>query len=238
MDQTQGHRNKIYRHILQQIHKKLPGALLDVGAGCGYFLAAARTKGWEIKGIEPSIESIEHAKKELGITLFNGTLKTYSNSNGLFDVVTFVNVLEHSSEPWNEIKKAAELLRTNGIIFIRFPNSSLHALILKMASSIKLQDKINRFLVFHEFPLTKPFVTTLLSDSGFSNISLTVSPLTSGDPNRLSGIPIIIQLLKTVVYYLTLAIQILSRNKWLLGPSLEVIAIKDAEEKSTGTNKH
>ncbi|PIU84515.1 MAG: hypothetical protein COS67_12855 [Deltaproteobacteria bacterium CG06_land_8_20_14_3_00_44_19] len=109
-DQMGGKRDRLFGKILNLIEKRKDvGRLLDIGAGCGFFLAAAQKRGWKVKGIEPSIKSVEVARNQNGLDVFNGTLQEY-DENGEFNVITFINVLDHSIEPWKEVSRA-NLLR-------------------------------------------------------------------------------------------------------------------------------
>ena len=126
-DQTGGNRNTLFDHALDLIEtKKRIGKLLDVGTGCGFFLIAAWERGWQVKGVEPSIQSVELAQEEYGLDVFNGTLRDY-NDDSPFDVITFNNVLEHSVLPWQEIALANKLLQPGGLVYLRFPNGVLHS---------------------------------------------------------------------------------------------------------------
>ena len=50
-EQLEGHRFRLYDHILDLIGDfRRGGTLLDVGAGCGFFLVAAQKRGWGISG--------------------------------------------------------------------------------------------------------------------------------------------------------------------------------------------
>src|SRR5690606_19299048 len=70
---------------------KSKGNLLDIGAGTGDFLAFAKTKKWEVLGIEPSSKAKALARKK-GIPFVENTRDLSDNS---FDVVTMWHVLEH-----------------------------------------------------------------------------------------------------------------------------------------------
>lgn len=153
-DQAEGSRSKLFDHILDLIgERKKIGKLLDVGTGCGFFLVVAQKRGWEVKGIEPSVQSVEVAKRKYGLDVFKGILMGY-NRNNQFDVVTFINVLDHSAEPWKEVDRAKNLLKPGGLIYIRFPNGSLHTRIYRLAFKFRLANLAHRFLVFHQFSFT------------------------------------------------------------------------------------
>jgi SAM-dependent methyltransferase len=163
-------RNRLFGKILDLIEKRMgAGRLLDIGAGCGVFLAVAQKRGWKVKGIEPSSQSAEVAQRQYGLDIYNGTLQEY-DENGEFDVITFVNVLDHSVEPWKEVSKAKLLLKSNGVLFLRFPNGLFHSYLFKVSKKFNIERIIARFLVFHEYCFTPGFIKRLLSDHDFKDV--------------------------------------------------------------------
>jgi 2-polyprenyl-3-methyl-5-hydroxy-6-metoxy-1,4-benzoquinol methylase len=224
-DQVEGGRNNLFNQILDLIEeRKKIGKLLDVGTGCGFFLIAAQKRGWEVKGIEPSVQSVEVARKK-GLDVFNGTLREFYGS-GQLDVITFINVLDHSAEPWKEIDRARNLLKSGGLIYIRFPNGFLHTRIYRLALKYGLANEIQKFLVFHQFSFTPRFIRRLLSDWGFSGITTLNSPPSESDPNRLLYRPTLAQFTKRSLHLMAKAVEVISGRKILLGTSLEVMAVK------------
>jgi 2-polyprenyl-3-methyl-5-hydroxy-6-metoxy-1,4-benzoquinol methylase len=155
-DQMSGDRDRLFGRTLDLIEKKKDtGRLLDIGAGCGFFPAAAQKRGWKVKGIEPSIQSAEVAQRQYGLDIYNGALQEY-DENDDFDVITFVNVLDHSAEPWKEIRKVYSLLKPGGIVYFRFPNGLFHSFLFKVSQKLNIERIIARFLIFHEYCFT-PF---------------------------------------------------------------------------------
>jgi 2-polyprenyl-3-methyl-5-hydroxy-6-metoxy-1,4-benzoquinol methylase len=225
-DQTDRKRDKLFDYILDSIEeKKNIGRLLDVGTGCGFFLLAAGKRGWSVKGIEPSTGSTQFACEQNNLDVFNGTLQEYPE-NDRFDVITFINVLDHSAEPWKEIEKATALLKPGGILYLRFPNGFLHTSLYQLASKLELDDRIRKFLVFHQFSFTPKFIYKLLADSEFSEITILNSPHSEGDPHNLFLSPTFAQYVKRFLYLMAKAIKNLTQGKVLLGTSLEVLATK------------
>ncbi len=226
-DQTDKKRDKLYDHILNSIEEnKGTGSLLDVGTGCGFFLGAAKKRGWSVKGIEPSKQSAEVACRQNNLDVFCGTLQDY-HGDDQFDVITFINVLDHSAEPWKEIELANNLLKPDGILYLRFPNGFLHTHLFQLASKFGLTYRIQKFLVFHQFSFTPKFIKRLLSDAGYSDIIILNSPPSEGDPHNLFPAPALAQYVKRAIYWTARAIQILTSGRVLLGTSLEVMAIKN-----------
>lgn len=222
-DQVGGKRDGLFGRILDLIGKKRgSGRLLDIGTGCGFFLVAAQKRGWKVKGIEPSIQSVEVAQRQCGLDIYNGTLQEY-DENDKFDVVTFINVLDHSAEPWEEVKRAVNLLKPGGIVYFRFPNGLLHTWIYRLASKFGLADLSRRFLVFHEFSFTPAFVRKLLSDHGFGDIEVYNAILSGG--SLISSFPVF-SFVTRVIEAVEKLTDLISGGRVLWGPSLEVIARK------------
>lgn len=92
--------------------------LLDIGAGTGDFLVAAKNRGWTVSGIEPNEEARKRAH-EKSIQLVEN-FQTLPNQK--FDVITMWHVLEHIPNLSETIQKLHELLNPNGVLIIAVPN--------------------------------------------------------------------------------------------------------------------
>jgi len=101
------------------------GALLDVGCGTGYFLAAARRAGYRVSGLDLSRPQLELARRLFGLTdLYPTTLAEYARSRaaGSLDVVTAFQVMEHVADPVAFIRDARALLVPGGYLAVGVPN--------------------------------------------------------------------------------------------------------------------
>lgn len=94
------------------------GKLLDIGAGTGDFLVAAKKDGWDATGIEPSVKAKSIAINK-GVN-FADNLSDLENNT--FDVITMWHVLEHVPNLDEYISELKRLLKTNGTIIIAVPN--------------------------------------------------------------------------------------------------------------------
>jgi len=228
-DQLEGQRIKLYDHILELIAKdRGAGRLLDVGTGCGFFLVSAKMKGWEVKGIEPSVQSTEVARLQNNLDVFPGTLQEYYEK-GQFDAITFINVLDHSVMPWREIDRAKNLLRPGGLIYLRFPNGFLHSRIYRMACRSGLNNSLRKFLVFHKYSFTSAYIRRLLHDQGFIQVTILNSPAVQGDPYKIFPHPTLSTYVKRLAHLLAQSAQVLSGGEFFLGSSLEAIAVQRAD---------
>ncbi len=225
-DQIGEHRQGLNSHILDLIEaKKKTGGILDVGTGLGFFLNSAQKRGWQIYGIEPSQKSSAIAIELVGEKIFKGTLREYKENRN-FDVITFINVLDHLVEPWHEIEYARNQIKPQGLIYIRFPNGLIHTLVFRIASKFRMANLISKYLVFHKFCFTEKYIKRVLKDLGFERIDVVNSIHSEGDPNKLFQNEFYARNIKKIVYAIIKLVYMLSAKKILSGISLEVTAFK------------
>ena len=100
-----------------------PGRMLEVGCSWGFFLEAARNRGWQVGGVELSDSAAIWAKERLGLNVTCGTIEDSPfNGEAAFDVVVAWHVIEHVREPMDFLKIARERLRPGGLLALRTPN--------------------------------------------------------------------------------------------------------------------
>ena len=113
---------KQFRKRLMLIKKyKKTGKLLDIGCSTGLFLDIAKKDGWAVQGIEFSKDTSEIARQK-GLDIFTGDLLEFEDKK--FDVITMWDVIEHTQNPSEILKKAGSMLDENGLLFIITPNAS------------------------------------------------------------------------------------------------------------------
>lgn len=96
--------------------------LLDVGSGWGFFLAAARQRGWTPYGLEPLLAQAAYARATFGLEIVTDTLHKDTFRPDSFDVVTSFQVFEHLPHPREAIECLGEALRPGGLVLIEVPN--------------------------------------------------------------------------------------------------------------------
>jgi len=221
-----GKRNNVYLEMIKSIEKKTQkGKILDVGTGCGFFLKIARERGWKVKGIDPSIKSVKIARRNNCPYVYKGTLKEYTNTE-LFDVITFINALDHSAHPWAEIEKSKNLLKPGGLIFLRFSNGLLHSAMYNLFRTFSLTKKVHELVVFHEYSFTPKFIKKLLRESGLYNIIILNSPSTISAIDFMQTERTLKSILNVIYSFFAIAIKYITFNQIILGTSLLVIAKK------------
>lgn len=109
---------------LNQISKYAQcGNLLEIGCGDGGFLALAKSKGWNVKGVELSRGAARAAVLQLSEKEIHcGTMHDCPFHPESFDVVVMKSVVEHLPDPRAELAVAYRLLKPDGYLFILTPN--------------------------------------------------------------------------------------------------------------------
>jgi 2-polyprenyl-3-methyl-5-hydroxy-6-metoxy-1,4-benzoquinol methylase len=95
--------------------------LLDVGCGRGWFLIEAQKRGWQVYGTEFSASAVALCQQQ-GIEMHHGPLGQVPYSAGFFDVITSIEVLEHTTTPMADMAQMHKLLRTGGLLYCTTPN--------------------------------------------------------------------------------------------------------------------
>jgi SAM-dependent methyltransferase len=95
-----------------------------VGCGYGFFLGAAKSKGWHPLGIEGSPVESDYASRTFGIEVIRSDAGSALAQipGGRFDVVTFWHVLEHLEQPARILLEALRVLREGGLLVVNSPN--------------------------------------------------------------------------------------------------------------------
>lgn len=109
---------------LQLLEPALSGQkrLLDFGSGSGEFLALAAKAGHTVQGIEPGESFAAFAREEYGVSVQSAVWQQVSFEAGSFDVITSNHVLEHLREPVSALKRMAQWLADDGVLFVSVPN--------------------------------------------------------------------------------------------------------------------
>lgn len=109
-----------------RVFRAVPGGsrVLDVGCDTARFGEALRKlKGCRVDGIEPDGAAAEVARGRLD-RIWQRRVEDDATFQGLgpYDVVLFLDVLEHLVDPWRALKTATTVLRPGGAVHIVTPN--------------------------------------------------------------------------------------------------------------------
>ncbi len=115
---------------LMERFNRQKGRLLDVGTGKAEFLAAARKRGWQVSGVEPSGNFVQYTKEKFGLQVQNSTLEEANFPEDYFDAVTLNMVLEHIDQPHSLLSTIYKILKKDGLLYIEVPN--MDSMLLKL----------------------------------------------------------------------------------------------------------
>ncbi len=95
--------------------------ILDIGCSSGEFIHYAKSKGFNVAGVELNKRTAQIAQNN-GLRVFNGLLSDAKYQNGEFDVIFLGDVIEHVLSPSDLINECKRVLSSNGIIIVSTPN--------------------------------------------------------------------------------------------------------------------
>ena len=99
-----------------------PGNVWDIASAAGFFMKAARDRGWEVYGNEISKRAIKWAKEHYDIDIEYRFLEDLEFTAGYYDAVVLWNSLEHMYNPRKTLEICREMLKVDGLIYIRVPD--------------------------------------------------------------------------------------------------------------------
>lgn len=109
------------RALLTLLEREIPGPsrrIVDIGCAHGFFLAAARDRGWTGYGVDISAEAVRYARETLGLAVLRGEVEQAGFEPGSFDAVALLGTIEHLPDPLRTLRAAARLLRPEGHLLI------------------------------------------------------------------------------------------------------------------------
>jgi SAM-dependent methyltransferase len=113
----------IARNTLRLLKRyKKEGAILELGAGAGYFLDEAKKVGFEVYGIEPNKIQADFIANILNIRCEIDELNDSSFGGRNFEIIYHCNVLSHLYDPIGEFKKMNMKLKPDGVLIFETGN--------------------------------------------------------------------------------------------------------------------
>ena len=101
---------------------KLPGKLLDIGTGTGYFLHFMQKEGYEVSGVEKSQHAREFAKEQFKLEVESPEVFLKGTTKECYDIITLWHVLEHLYNPDNYLARIRSVLKKPGFLVVALPN--------------------------------------------------------------------------------------------------------------------
>jgi 2-polyprenyl-3-methyl-5-hydroxy-6-metoxy-1,4-benzoquinol methylase len=217
-------RSSIYSYVLKQVERKFPekGKMLDIGCGLGSLLDMAERSGWDASGIEMCPQCAVYTKGKENIYSCSLTEREFPGED--FDVVTLVNVLDFTEDPFVLLKEVRRVLKPTGVLFVRTPNTAVQVKLRTFYQKIGRKMGTKKIGEFFNYGFTPKSMKMLLEKAGFVNVSVRNSVMSKGDVYSYS-IPLM-TFMKTVYGVLSGVVYYMSFGKALMSSSLLVSAEK------------
>ncbi|MBD3238757.1 MAG: methyltransferase domain-containing protein [Candidatus Moranbacteria bacterium] len=117
--------DEYWEFITQKVKQyKLKGNALDIGCAYGYLLKRLKPYFKQISGIDISKHAITKAKiinPEANLKTINLNTQQLPFKDELFDLITAIDVIEHTNDVNKTIKKIVRKLKREGLIIITVP---------------------------------------------------------------------------------------------------------------------
>lgn len=111
-------------NFLSQVveHAGPPGRVLDIGSGWGAFLMNARSRGYEVDGVEICGEMADFATNIFGVVTRKKQMEECDFKDGSFKVVTMIHSLEHMPSQRRTLSHIHRIMKDDGYLCGIVPN--------------------------------------------------------------------------------------------------------------------
>jgi 2-polyprenyl-3-methyl-5-hydroxy-6-metoxy-1,4-benzoquinol methylase len=115
---------KLARARLRRIERLRPGrgCILDVGCAAGFFLKVAQDRGWDVAGVDLSVDMAAYASQLIGRPIAP-RVSALDAAPASFDAITLWEYIEHIPDPREELRRLLWLLKPGGILALSTPNT-------------------------------------------------------------------------------------------------------------------
>jgi SAM-dependent methyltransferase len=117
-----------YSQFFRRYFPSAPGKILEGGCGTGGYVIAYRKLGYDIIGVDFSVDTIRRIKKEAGqdVPLYAANVLALPFKDDVFDSYVSGGVMEHFEEgPDKALQEARRVLKKGGILLATVPYLNL-----------------------------------------------------------------------------------------------------------------
>ena len=150
------------RDLLPRIPR---GAALEVGCASGNFLQKLQRHGWRARGVEPSPEAAERARRR-GFDVFTGPLETAPDPTEPLDLIVGSHVFEHLYDPLPCFRRLRSWSKPGAYLTCAVPNADGYLFRRFLGAWYDLD------LPRHLFHFTPATLTSMLSKTGWKVVKI------------------------------------------------------------------
>jgi len=204
--------------------------LIDVGSGGGHLAGLAHDRRWLAVSTDIAHQACTVAGRagETPAIQADGALLPFRG--GTADMVTLVNVVDQAHEPLTILREAHRVLTAGGLLALRVPNARFHrpwARLLTALGPLVRSRGWDTYPVVHHFAFTPSGLRRLVERAGFEVLEIANSVPASREPvAKTATADTLPHWGRATIAAGAAAVAELSRDRWLLGPSVELYARK------------
>jgi SAM-dependent methyltransferase len=147
--------------------------ILDVGCGDGFFLFICKKLGFKCFGVEPSHVLANYALSKVKGKIIRAYYNEEIFQKDSFDVISFIQVVEHLRDPFSILNIAKYHLRPGGLLVIEVPSiHSPHFLAYRFTGIKKFVQPPHGVIYSHVGYYCPRSLTYLTDRCGFERLSL------------------------------------------------------------------
>lgn len=127
LELTQIHRNEGLAEEVGRFVEVRDRDVLDLGCQLGALPIALHARGARVTGVDVDEATLEAARLRAqchgaAVTFVRAVGEALPFDDGVFDVVTFIDVIEHVEDPRRTLREIARVLRPGGTLYLFGPN--------------------------------------------------------------------------------------------------------------------
>jgi 2-polyprenyl-3-methyl-5-hydroxy-6-metoxy-1,4-benzoquinol methylase len=163
-----------YERYVPNLDLPADARILDVGCGLGTFMKYAEGKGYSLVGLEADPTAAKYAEENVKGPIVNKTIREYEYQPGEYDAIVMWDVIEHLTDPAEDVRHLAGALKPGGKLVIETPNEKyiLRKVGLWMEKLTGYRLRVGKYFYYveHKFYFNPENIARLLKDAGFSTV--------------------------------------------------------------------
>jgi glycosyltransferase involved in cell wall biosynthesis/SAM-dependent methyltransferase len=206
--------------------------LLDVGGGGGHLAALARGRRWFAASADLAHGGCVVARQNGVTAAVQADGASLPFADGTIDAVTLVNVVDQAHAPLAILRETHRVLAAGGLVVLRVPNARFHRpwvrLLVALGPLVRSRGW-DAYPAVHHFAFTPAGLVRLVERAGFTVVDIGNSVAAPREPvARSAATRTLPRWGRATLVTAATALAALSRDRCLVGPSLDLFARKGA----------